>query len=1464
MKGGRRVQQELTTQTVFFRKRSKNRKLWKRIVTGLASVVVFCTTYALILPAITMEGYVCGVTAHQHDENCYAIGPPGQLRTLVCDGGLSALHQHEDSCYTEGVLTCGYADYILHRHTGDCRDGEGRLICPLPEIAGHLHDESCWQQPHVHGTDCYTWQQGQLLCTIEEGAVHTHDDSCRVARQELVCTQAEGPGHTHGGDCFPQVLICGLAEDETHRHDDGCVAIADTPQCGLEAGPGHTHGDTCLQTVYDLSCPLEEGVPHVHGDDCWERTQVLTCQQLTAEEGAQPQLICGQEQRLPHIHDDTCLNAAGALCCGLLQTEEHTHGSLCFVITETAGEPSLCCGMEAHTHGPECLPPEEDPQPGLWADGRTCGMAEHQHGPECLDEYGALWCTIPEHIHWELCDLDPNKRDTADPDDSWLDNQPIPTGDPAADTAAVALAQVGYRESDAYYTVTDEAELRWYSRYADWWDGDGFSDWNAKLAAFCLETAGVTEVPLSDSAAHWPALLAEAELWQEAPAARAEAGRLAFFDGDGDGRAESVGIITEAEAESGGFTAVLEQNGRVREKHYASVPTTLLGVGLLERETAAPTLSQEEVLLPEHFFYEDELLSMQLTVTGIAKRPEDAVVTDEAELPEPELAVLQLEEDDPRYWPLMEAIAEQCGDTGLMGLSAMELQFRQGPWQLDASDCTIEAEITLKDTMLATAAEVYDEAAPEAEVGVEVAVLQTADGTEIQTDTALFALDEPRPALTVPVNNGVLAVAASQTANPHFTVQYYANIDRVIFGNTGDLAVIDTPQGKLPQNGQEIPQRYLTLENGLVKTQKVLTEVYSKQSYYYVLAPNLTYFNRLFQNGHYALDSIWVLKDGKDANSINAEDWDAYDPKTVHFTNREQASADKTLVLIEDNTVIRLVYQVSDGEYENKANFYDYDITDGKIYSDSALKNQVTSTSSTGHYYAKTDRAEGGDTQGINTPGNYPTSGTKLAFGNANTRVGLESASWVDKNGVSNQLNESNPTNLPKLNESNTTNLKNDGKGCTFGLVSGLAQDGTIQYSSGVAVPKLFQESGAVTGKTTFSDWQLKFIRNGDTYTLAQVENDSKTVLKDLNKFSHPSTWSIWTNHFWPMDYVYAYSNNYISGHDMKFGGTGGTTITGVGAYRRNYGNNRPIAGNYSTTETEDFPVSDDKLFHNAYFGMHYAVKFTLTNDYVGPLEYLFFGDDDMWVFLSPADENGTLTGEGKLVCDIGGVHSSVGEYVNLWDYIDKSELMDDKPHSYVLNFFYTERGASGSSCYMQFTLPSVASATPTQTTGSLKVEKQVSGAVTDTSQEYQFHIELENALDDYRYTRYDAEGNEVGHDLILHDGTDFTLTAGQYIVIDYLPAGTKYTVSEVTEENGFKTTYQINSGTVEAGQTAMATIGAGDGNTVTFVNTYYYELPETGGGGAGWYYAAGALLCAAAALLLVWQSRRKGDAPSS
>ena len=41
----------------------RRRKRWQKAVCGMAAVVVFCTTYALILPAITMSSdTICGIS----------------------------------------------------------------------------------------------------------------------------------------------------------------------------------------------------------------------------------------------------------------------------------------------------------------------------------------------------------------------------------------------------------------------------------------------------------------------------------------------------------------------------------------------------------------------------------------------------------------------------------------------------------------------------------------------------------------------------------------------------------------------------------------------------------------------------------------------------------------------------------------------------------------------------------------------------------------------------------------------------------------------------------------------------------------------------------------------------------------------------------------------------------------------------------------------------------------------------------------------------------------------------------------------------------------------------------------------------------------------------------------------------------------------------------------------------------
>ena len=62
----------------------------------------------------------------------------------------------------------------------------------------------------------------------------------------------------------------------------------------------------------------------------------------------------------------------------------------------------------------------------------------------------------------------------------------------------------------------------------------------------------------------------------------------------------------------------------------------------------------------------------------------------------------------------------------------------------------------------------------------------------------------------------MISVQADPTANPHYTVQYYANIPRFSISGSNPLTVIDTSGGKLPQNRQKLTTKeiYLTQANG--------------------------------------------------------------------------------------------------------------------------------------------------------------------------------------------------------------------------------------------------------------------------------------------------------------------------------------------------------------------------------------------------------------------------------------------------------------------------------------------------------------------------------------------------------------------------------------------------------------------------------------------------------------------------
>lgn len=94
--------------------KQRKRARWHKIISILAAIVVFGTTYALILPAITMEKtIVCEKEEHIHTDNCYK-----EQKVLVCQQEEGAEHTHTDQCYqTEKILACGKEE---HTHDDNC------------------------------------------------------------------------------------------------------------------------------------------------------------------------------------------------------------------------------------------------------------------------------------------------------------------------------------------------------------------------------------------------------------------------------------------------------------------------------------------------------------------------------------------------------------------------------------------------------------------------------------------------------------------------------------------------------------------------------------------------------------------------------------------------------------------------------------------------------------------------------------------------------------------------------------------------------------------------------------------------------------------------------------------------------------------------------------------------------------------------------------------------------------------------------------------------------------------------------------------------------------------------------------------------------------------------------------------------------------------------------------------------
>ena len=415
------------------------------------------------------------------------------------------------------------------------------------------------------------------------------------------------------------------------------------------------------------------------------------------------------------------------------------------------------------------------------------------------------------------------------------------------------------------------------------------------------------------------------------------------------------------------------------------------------------------------FTYEDEALSMTVTVLSPDPLPEDAELT----VTEASEATLQE----------AETYADE-NDAAL--LAARRLTLRQGDEPIDTTDFRMTAEVQVREELLDQLREqaatfAADAPETETEAVITLSALQPQE-EDLAQQASVQVETEKIPPLTLTLRNDEVVVMASSEVNPQFTVQYYAELPMLAnSGGSKTLPVFDTTGGTLPKNHSDLgknvtdnKKKNLQLK-AVDNSYEVLTTTELRQLYRtetdvdFTTHPNLVNVNKLNNSSNYTLARVLVRQDGKQNAKPGDVDWETKN-SDVQFTN-DPSKADANTIFITNETVLCLVYTPQSGSYTNSTTFYDYDITDGN----------------TGNLNSQQ--------KGINSASNYSGSGEKFAFGNANCGTGMQN---YTHDGI--YMNQYSIT----MNKTYTEPQTN--YGCNFGLVKGLA-NGKLVYDKGVIAP---------------------------------------------------------------------------------------------------------------------------------------------------------------------------------------------------------------------------------------------------------------------------------------------------------------------------------------------------------------------------------------------------------------------------
>lgn len=531
----------------------KRWKRWQKAVSVMAAMVVFCTAYALILPAVTMGAKTyCGMEEHQHGEECFVL-----LRKGAATPGDAYVVTPEEAMKASGSNAVGSPATPDDQNPGETDEDR---IPATPGDAQTREEDYELATPGNAEEDRPEGPAGEETEDVpESGNPENLEDSEGTQPENVREGNSEDESLDLSGDYE--------AENSGYTQDEGSVDLA-TPGNAKAVSTASRKGDKKVVEEDDeeeLATPGNASLVKV------------TTSQKSKTHSASNAYEEDDEEYDPE--DD-------------LEEYDEPFDEDIELINDLETEPE----EEKEELEADWIPYE----PGMDYD-------------EDIYELIAI-CGMEEHTHSLACYSDPEAD--VETEEDWLRTIPQLTGKLPEDIVAVADSQVEYRESEKNYQVEGVDTIKGYTRYGQWY-GEPYENWDGMFASFCIYYAGGTDAPIdADCNALADKLMNTMPgLYRETGEYEPQPGDLIFLSG-GDEETDHVGIVKEVtEDEAGKADRVVaiegDFNNKVGYQTYDIDSPEIQGYGLMSRyginlltiqsetENAVITAVYEEGALPE-------------------------------------------------------------------------------------------------------------------------------------------------------------------------------------------------------------------------------------------------------------------------------------------------------------------------------------------------------------------------------------------------------------------------------------------------------------------------------------------------------------------------------------------------------------------------------------------------------------------------------------------------------------------------------------------------------------------------------------------------------------------------------------------------------------------------------------------------------------------------------------------------